>query len=59
MDIDTSWAAATLTQYWQQRLAVTLRPGTARAVRRVLAANVAHHDGLLQAPDYDSLARVQ
>jgi len=56
LDKEVAWGA-TFTQFWQQRLSIVLREGTARAVRRVVQANIAQRDLFLQAPDYDALAR--
>jgi len=50
---DTTWSAPTFSSYWQQRLSVVLRRGTARAVHRVLRDNAWDRAAFLAAPDYE------
>ena len=50
--VPTTWAAATYSQYWTQRLSVTLRRGTARALQTITRANKRRATGFLQEPDY-------
>ena len=50
--VPTTWAAATYSQYWTQRLSVTLHRGTARALQTITRANKGRATCFLQEPDY-------